>query len=91
MYCLTIKVKNKKYIVATWTGDKDSCIALAKDVFIHHGLSKALKVGMVDWTADVVQQKMFDGYSDDCLHLTDTVEQANSYWESPRLESLDTF
>jgi hypothetical protein len=79
MYALTLKVKNKKYILATWNGGGGTCLALAQDVFEHHGLAKALKIGKVDWTANVIQEKMFAGYSSDCLHLTDTLEQANSY------------
>lgn len=71
MYCITQKIKGKKYIVATWIGNKKSCPRLAEEVFKFHGI-----LGRVEFLDVVLKEKMFNGYSDNCQKLNTSIDDA---------------
>jgi hypothetical protein len=84
MYHLCVRVKGKKWVtVATWAGGPDSCQALAEDVFSGHGLTSIHAGYRVQWDS-IRERKNWSGYSDHCLTLHDTTEDARMFAEARR-------
>ena len=71
--------------IAIWTpSDNQSCLALAEDVFWHHGH----KPERVTW-GDVTSQKNWKGTSADCVEHKDTAEQACQYADARRAREYE--
>ena len=77
MYHAVVKKSGKLWTVATWTGSARSCLRLAQVVFQAYGVDAS----DVRWDS-VVRQKNWNGYSDGCVHLNCTQEQADEMWRA---------
>jgi hypothetical protein len=90
-YVLTQKIKNKKYIVATWKPDtKDTCLALADDCFEKHGFNSRLTGFKVDTLNYVQSEKMYNGFASNCITINDTVASVDKFKALQHIEFLKT-
>ena len=80
MYCVTIKSKKGKVVIATWTGN--ASLRLAECVFNKHNVYGS--IGQLD---DVTKEKGFVGYEKNYLMLTDSVESSRIYMDQGRLNN----
>jgi len=88
-YVLTQKIKNKKYIVATWKPDtKNTCFALADDCFEKHGFNSRLPGFKVDTLEYVQTEKMYNGFIDNYMVINDTVAEVDKFKDLQHIERL---
>jgi hypothetical protein len=81
MYYLTQKIGSKKYAIASWIGDNKACPSMAEKVFLHHGLKICFPEFRVEYKERVESEKIYKGKSQDFQSFTDTIEQANEYYD----------
>jgi len=90
-YVLTQKIKNKKYIVATWKPDtKDTCFATADDAFTKHGFNSRMTGFKIDVLSYVQSEKMYNGFASNCITINDTVAEVDSWHDIKHIEFLKT-
>jgi hypothetical protein len=77
MYHYTKKMNGKKYTLALWPGDSQTCTRIAECVFSHHGLEG----GDTEWE-HVTKQKMYAGNHVSCKFFDDTPRQATEYFHN---------
>lgn len=88
-YVLTQKVKNKKYIIASWeTNNNNCCMAVADDCFRMNGYNPMLSGFKVDTLNYVKTEKMYNGYADDHAILHNTIEEIDKYHDLKHIERL---
>jgi hypothetical protein len=81
MYYLTKKVGSKKYAIAEWVGDDNACPRLAEIVFSHYGYNTSVYSSTVEYKESVERQRIYQGKSEDFRLFTDTLAQAEEYFD----------